>query len=54
MILEILAVLSGIVGVVIAAVSLYAIGGWPAFGLLVAFLLCALAGVLGNRPDKPL
>jgi hypothetical protein len=53
-IVEILAVLCGVAGIVTAAISSYALGGWPALGLLTALGLFTAAGLLGIRPDKPL
>jgi hypothetical protein len=51
---EVLSVVCGLAGVLIAGFSLYAIDGWPAVGLFTALCLMGLAGLLGNRPDKPL
>lgn len=54
MIAEIFALLCGIAAAIIAAMSLYAVAGWPGVGLLVAAFLFGLTVVVGNRPDKPL
>lgn len=54
MTLEILAVVCGVAGLVVAGISFYAFGGWPLVGLFTALCLLGLAGLLGSRPDKPL
>jgi hypothetical protein len=50
---EIIAVVLGVIGLVLAAICAYILAGWATLGLLVGLTLVTIAVTLGLRPDKP-